>query len=48
MNMSFKSKFSAKEWEPLFKEEGDVLFRDNEHLRGNLDKITFGGSKIWA
>ena len=33
MNVTFKSKLSAKEWEPLGKEEGDVVFRDNEHLR---------------
>lgn len=25
-------------------EEGDVLFRDNEHLRGALDKSAFGAS----
>ena len=28
------------------KEEGDVLFRDNEHLRGTLDKSAFGASEF--
>lgn len=44
MNVTFKSKLSAKEWGPLGKEEGDVVFRDNEHLRGTLDKSAFGAS----
>ena len=44
LNVSFKSKLSAKEWGPLGSEEGDVLFRDNEHLRGTLDKSAFGAS----
>lgn len=35
---------SAKEWGPLGKEEGDVVFRDNEHLRGTLDKSAFGST----
>lgn len=46
LNVSFKSKLSAKEWGPLGKEEGDVLFRDNEHLRGTLDKSAFGASEF--
>lgn len=44
LNASFKSKLAAKEWGKLGKEEGDVLIRDNEHLRGTLDKNAFGAS----
>ena len=44
LNTSFKSKLAAKEWGALGREEGDVLFRDNEHLRGALDKNAFGAS----
>lgn len=44
LNVSFKSKLAAREWGPIGKEEGDVLFRDNEHLRGTLDKSAFGAS----
>jgi len=46
LNASFKSKLSAKEWGQIGKEEGDVLFRDNEHLRGCLDKSAFGASEF--
>lgn len=46
LNVSFKSKLSAKEWGPIGTEEGDVLFRDNEHLRGALDKSAFGASEF--
>jgi len=46
LNVSFKSKLAVKEWGPLGKEEGDVLFRDNEHLRGTLDKSAFGASEF--
>lgn len=46
LNTSFKSKLAAKEWGQLGKEEGDVLFRDNEHLRGCLDKSAFGASEF--
>ena len=42
LNTNFKSKLAAKEWGPLGVEEGDVLFRDNEHLKGCLDKSAFG------
>ena len=42
--MNFKAKLSAKEWGPLGKEEGDVVFRDNEHLKGALDKSAFGAT----
>lgn len=45
LNVSFKSKLSAKEWGPLGKEEGEVLIRDNEHLKGTLDKNAFGASE---
>lgn len=45
LNVSFKAKLSAKEWGPLGKEEGDVVFRDNEHLRGTLDKNAYGSSE---
>ena len=44
LNTSFKSKLPAKEWGPLGKEEGEVLVRDNELLRGTLDKSAFGAS----
>jgi DNA-directed RNA polymerase I subunit RPA1 len=44
LNASFKAKLAAKEWGPLGQEEGDVVFRDNEHLRGTLDKSAFGAS----
>ena len=44
LNASFKAKLAAREWGPLGKEEGDVLFRDNEHLRGTLDKSAFGAT----
>lgn len=33
-----------KEWGPLGKEEGEVLVRNNELLRGTLDKSAFGAS----
>ena len=46
LNCQFKSKLSAKEWGPLGAEEGDVVFRDNEHLRGALDKSAFGASEF--
>ena len=45
LNVSFKSKLSAQEWGPIGKEEGEVVFRDNEHLRGTLDKNAFGASE---
>lgn len=45
LNASFKAKLAAKEWGPIGKEEGEVLFRDNEHLRGTLDKNAFGASQ---
>jgi DNA-directed RNA polymerase I subunit RPA1 len=45
LNVSFKSKISAKEWGPIGKEEGEVLIRDNEHLKGTLDKNAFGASE---
>jgi DNA-directed RNA polymerase I subunit RPA1 len=35
---------NAKLWGSIGKEEGDVLFRDNEHLRGTLDKSAYGAS----
>ena len=44
LNVNFKSKLSAKEWGPLGKEEGEVVFRDNEHLKGTLDKAAFGST----
>jgi DNA-directed RNA polymerase I subunit RPA1 len=44
LNCQFKAKLAAKEWGPIGKEEGDVLFKDNEHLRGALDKNAFGAS----
>ena len=44
LNVSFRSKLNAKLWGPIGKEEGDVLFRDNEHLRGTLDKSAYGAS----
>mmetsp|Transcript_5010 Transcript_5010/g.7500 ORF Transcript_5010/g.7500 Transcript_5010/m.7500 type:complete len:442 (+) Transcript_5010:1537-2862(+) len=44
LNVSFKSKLNAKEWGPLGTEEGDVVVRDNEHLRGTLDKSAFGAT----
>lgn len=46
LNVAFKSKLAAKEWGPTGKEEGDVLFRDNEHLRGTLDKSAFGAAEF--
>ena len=46
LNTSFKSKLAAKEWGKLGTEEGDVLFRDNEHLRGTLDKASFGDTEF--
>lgn len=44
LNVNFKSKLSAKEWGPLGKEEGEVVVRDNEHLKGTLDKAAFGST----
>mmetsp|Transcript_19249 Transcript_19249/g.32787 ORF Transcript_19249/g.32787 Transcript_19249/m.32787 type:complete len:862 (-) Transcript_19249:724-3309(-) len=46
LNLNFKSKLSAKEWGPTGQEEGDVVIRDNEHLRGTLDKNAFGASEF--
>lgn len=46
LNASFKSKLAAKEWGPMGAEEGDVLVRDNEHLRGTLDKSAFGAAEF--
>jgi len=46
LNANFKSKLAAKEWGPIGKEEGDVVFRDNEHLRGALDKSAFGSTEF--
>jgi DNA-directed RNA polymerase I subunit RPA1 len=46
LNCSFKSKLAAKEWGSLGVEESEVLFRDNEHLRGALDKNAFGASEF--
>ena len=43
--MSFKSKLPAREWGSIGVEESEVLFRDNEHLRGCLDKNAFGSSE---
>ena len=42
LNVNFKSKLPAREWGPMGAEESDVCFRDNEHLRGCLDKSAFG------
>jgi len=38
LNLDSKSKLSAAEWGPQGKEEGDVIFRDNELLQGTIDK----------
>jgi len=32
LNLESKSRLSAKEWGSIGKEEGEVIFRDNEHL----------------
>lgn len=45
LNVQFKSKLSAKEWGSLGKEEGEVLIKDNELLKGTLDKNAFGASE---
>lgn len=42
LNVNFKSKLAAREWGSIGVEESDVCFRDNEHLRGCLDKSAFG------
>ena len=46
LNVSFKSKLPAREWGSIGTEECEVLFRDNEHLRGCLDKSAFGASEF--
>jgi DNA-directed RNA polymerase I subunit RPA1 len=46
LNASFKAKLAPGFWGPLGTEEGDVLFRDNEHLRGTLDKSAFGATEF--
>lgn len=37
---------SASEWGPIGKEEGKVIFRDNELLQGTLDKSQFGATEF--
>ena len=32
LNFDSKSRLAAKEWGEIGKEEGEVIFRDNEHL----------------
>jgi DNA-directed RNA polymerase I subunit RPA1 len=44
LNLESKSRLAAKEWGSIGKEEGEVIFRDNEHLQGTLDKNQFGAS----
>ena len=46
LNLDSKSKLPASEWGPLGKEEGDVIFRDNELLQGTIDKNQFGASEF--
>jgi DNA-directed RNA polymerase I subunit RPA1 len=46
LNLDSKSKLSAKEWGEIGKEEGDVIFRDNELLQGTLDKNQYGASEF--
>lgn len=44
MNLESRSRLNAAQWGPLGKEEGEVIFRDNEHLQGTLDKNQFGAN----
>jgi DNA-directed RNA polymerase I subunit RPA1 len=44
LNCQFKAKLAVKEWGPLGKGEDIVVIRDNEHLKGALDKASFGAS----
>jgi DNA-directed RNA polymerase I subunit RPA1 len=46
LNLDSKSKLSASEWGKIGKEEGDVIFRDNELLQGTLDKNQYGASEF--
>ena len=46
LNLDSKSRLSASEWGPNGKEEGDVIFRDNELLQGTIDKNQFGASEF--
>jgi DNA-directed RNA polymerase I subunit RPA1 len=45
LNFDSKSRLAAKEWGDIGKEEGEVIFRDGEHLQGTLDKNQFGASE---
>lgn len=44
INFESKARLAAKEWGPIGKEEGEVIFRDGEHLQGTLDKNQFGNA----
>ena len=46
LNLDSKSRLSASEWGPNGKEEGDVIFRDNELLQGTIDKNQFGATEF--
>lgn len=45
LNFDSKARLAAKEWGEIGKEEGEVIFRDNEHLQGTLDKNQFGAQE---
>lgn len=46
LNLDSKSRLAAAEWGPIGKEEGEVIFRDNELLQGTIDKNQFGATEF--